>query len=41
MIEQPQPDHPRLLALGRTLRAVLEGASGNILAEALLKLWSP
>jgi hypothetical protein len=34
-----RPDHARLRALGRSLRAVLEGAAGNALAAGLLNLW--
>jgi hypothetical protein len=34
-------DHGRLRALGRTLRAVLEGAGGDVLAATVLGLWSP
>jgi hypothetical protein len=33
------PDHARLRALGRSLRAILEGAAGNALAAGLLSLW--
>lgn len=36
---QPEPDHRRLRALGRSLRTVLEGAVGNVLAAGLLTLW--
>ena len=38
---EPEPDHPRLSALGRSLRAILEGAAGNALAAGLLGLWHP
>jgi hypothetical protein len=38
---EPKPDHPRLRALGRSLRAILEGATGNALAAGLLGLWHP
>lgn len=38
---QPEPNHPRLRALGRSLRAILEGAAGNALAAGLLALWHP
>ena len=38
---EPQPNHPRLRALGRSLRAILEGAAGNALAAGLLALWHP
>jgi hypothetical protein len=37
---QPEPDHPRVRALGRSLRAILEGAAGNALAAGLA-LWHP
>jgi hypothetical protein len=36
---QPEPDHPKLRALGRSLRTILEGAAGNALAAVLLTLW--
>jgi hypothetical protein len=35
---QPEPDHPTLKALGRSLRTILEGAAGNVLAAGLLNL---
>ena len=38
---EPEPNHPRLRALGRSLRAILEGAAGNALAAGLLALWHP
>lgn len=38
---EPKPDHPRLKALGCTLRTILEGAAGNVLATVLLGLWHP
>jgi hypothetical protein len=38
---EPEPHHPRLRALGRSLRAILEGAAGNALAAGLLGLWHP
>jgi hypothetical protein len=38
---EPKPDHPRLKALGGSLRAILEGAAGNALAAVLLGLWHP
>jgi hypothetical protein len=34
-------DHSRLKALGSSLRTILEGAAGNVLAAALLGLWHP
>jgi hypothetical protein len=34
-------DHGRLRALGRTLRTVLEETAGNVLAQAVLGMWSP
>ena len=36
---QPGPDHRRLRALGQSLRTILEGAAGNVLAAGLLALW--
>lgn len=36
---QPAKDHSRLRALGQSLRTVLEGTAGNVLAAALLGLW--
>ena len=38
---EPEPNRPRLRALGRSLRAILEGAAGNALAAGLLALWHP
>lgn len=38
---EPEPNHQRLRALGRSLRAILEGAAGNALAAGLLALWHP
>ena len=38
---EPEPDHPKLRTLGRSLRAILEGAAGNALASGLLALWHP
>lgn len=37
----PAPDHFRLKALGGSLRTIIEGAAGNVLAAALLGLWHP
>lgn len=39
--EGPAPDHGRLRAAGRTLRAIVEGAAANALGAGLLTLWSP
>lgn len=36
---QPETDHRRLKALGQSLRTILEGTAGNVLAAALLGLW--
>lgn len=36
---QPRPDHRRLRALGQSLRTILEGAAGNVLAATLTALW--
>jgi hypothetical protein len=36
---ESHPDHAKLRALGRSLRAVLEGAAGDALAPGLLNLW--
>jgi hypothetical protein len=38
---EPRPDQRRLKALGGSLRAILEGAAGNVLAAVLLGLWHP
>jgi hypothetical protein len=38
---EPRPDRRRLKALGGSLRAVLEGSAGNVLAAALLGALAP
>ncbi len=38
---EPEPDHRRLRAAGRTLRALVEGAAANALAAGLITLWTP
>lgn len=37
--ETREPDHPKLAALGRSLRAILEGAVTNFLTSVLLEIW--
>lgn len=39
--DQPESDHSKLRALLSSLRAILEGAAGNALAEALLHIGRP
>ena len=36
-----RPDYRRLKALGGSLRTILEGAAGNVLAAVLPGLWHP
>jgi hypothetical protein len=40
LAEVPTPDHPRLRALGTTLRSILEGAATGALATGLSSLWT-
>jgi hypothetical protein len=41
LADQSEPSHSKLRALGRTLRAIVEGAAGNVLASVLLGMWHP
>ncbi|WP_436640503.1 hypothetical protein [Actinomadura kijaniata] len=36
-----RPDHQRVRALGRSLRAVLEGSTAGVLSSVLLAGWTP
>ncbi len=38
-LSQPTPSHPRLRALGQTLRTILEEAAGHALGTVLLGIW--
>ncbi len=40
LAEAPTPDHPRLRALGVTLRSIVEGAATSALAAGLTSLWT-
>lgn len=35
------PNHPRLRALAKRLRAIVEGAAGDAIAAYLIRLWVP
>lgn len=34
-----EPDHPKLAALGRSLRAIIEGTATNVMTSVLLGIW--
>jgi len=39
LADEPEPDHPKLRALGSTLRSIVEGAATSALATGLSSLW--